>query len=44
MCKPQFEAGKGQTNKGVIKNSLIRRSILKEFELWLKTNSFCRSE
>lgn len=37
MCKPQFEAGRGQTNKGVIKNSTVRRKILQEFEAWLKT-------
>lgn len=36
MLKPQFEAGKGQTNKGIIKNEAMRRTILKEFELWAK--------
>lgn len=36
MLKPQFEAGKGQTNKGIIKNDAIRRQILKEFESWAK--------
>jgi 23S rRNA (cytidine1920-2'-O)/16S rRNA (cytidine1409-2'-O)-methyltransferase len=36
MLKPQFEAGKGQTNKGIIKNDAIRRQILKEFETWAK--------
>jgi len=40
MCKPQFEAGKSQTNKGIIKNSSIRRQILKDFESWLKNNKF----
>ena len=34
MLKPQFEAGKGQTNKGVIKNEAIRRKILHDFEIW----------
>ncbi len=34
MVKPQFEAGRGQTNKGVIKNDSIRRQILKDFENW----------
>jgi len=34
MVKPQFEAGKNQTNKGVIKNDAIRRQILKDFEDW----------
>ena len=36
MLKPQFEAGRHQTNKGVIKNDKMRRDILKEFELWSK--------
>ena len=34
MVKPQFEAGIGQTNKGVIKNDSMRRQILKDFEDW----------
>ncbi|RWZ78447.1 MAG: TlyA family RNA methyltransferase [Candidatus Microsaccharimonas sossegonensis] len=34
MVKPQFEAGKDQTNKGVIKNDGMRRQILKDFEVW----------
>ena len=36
MVKPQFEAGKDQTNKGIIKNDSIRRQILKDFESWAK--------
>ncbi len=36
MVKPQFEAGKNQTNKGVIKNDKIRRQILNDFEIWAK--------
>ena len=36
MCKPQFEAGSSVKHKGVIKNDAMRRSILKEFELWVK--------
>ena len=36
MLKPQFEAGRDQTNKGVIKNDSVRRQILKEFETWSK--------
>lgn len=36
MVKPQFEAGRGQTHKGVIKNDTIRRQILRDFELWAK--------
>lgn len=36
MLKPQFEAGKQQVNKGVIKNDAVRRQILKDFETWAK--------
>jgi 23S rRNA (cytidine1920-2'-O)/16S rRNA (cytidine1409-2'-O)-methyltransferase len=36
MVKPQFEAGSGDINKGVIKNDTLRRKILKEFESWSK--------
>jgi len=36
LLKPQFEAGKGQINRGVIKNDRIRRQILKDFENWVK--------
>ncbi|MEO7904507.1 MAG: TlyA family RNA methyltransferase [Candidatus Saccharimonadales bacterium] len=36
MVKPQFEAGKDQTNKGVIKNDAVRRHILRDFESWAK--------
>lgn len=36
MVKPQFEAGKEQVNKGVIKNDTIRRDILKNFETWVQ--------
>lgn len=36
MLKPQFEAGRDQTNKGVIKNDAVRRHILKDFEAWTK--------
>jgi 23S rRNA (cytidine1920-2'-O)/16S rRNA (cytidine1409-2'-O)-methyltransferase len=36
MVKPQFEAGKEQVNKGVIKNDRIRRDILKDFERWVQ--------
>lgn len=36
MVKPQFEAGKDQTNKGIIKNDAVRRQILKDFEFWSK--------
>lgn len=40
MCKPQFEAGKDQINKGIIKNNAVRRQILKDFEAWLMQNDF----
>lgn len=40
MLKPQFEAGKGQLNKGIVKNSAQRRDILQEFELWCRQNKF----
>lgn len=36
MLKPQFEAGRDQVNKGVIKNDSVRRQILKDFEMWAK--------
>ena len=36
MVKPQFEAGKEQVSKGVIKNDSVRRQILKDFETWAK--------
>ncbi len=36
MLKPQFEAGKDQVNKGIIKNDTVRRQILKDFEAWVK--------
>ena len=40
MLKPQFEAKPDQLNKGVVKNSRIRRAIIKNFETWLKTHGF----
>lgn len=36
MLKPQFEAGRSQVSKGVIKNNTIRREILRDFEFWVK--------
>lgn len=36
MVKPQFEAGKLDAHKGVIKNDKVRRMILKDFEAWAK--------
>ena len=40
MCKTQFEAGKNQIIKGIVKNSAIRRAVLKDFESWLLQNGF----
>ncbi len=41
MFKPQFEAQPSQlTPKGVVKNSKVRRTIIGDFELWLKTHGF----
>lgn len=34
MVKPQFEAGRNQTNRGIIKNNAVRRQILRDFEQW----------
>ncbi|PLS80881.1 TlyA family rRNA (cytidine-2'-O)-methyltransferase [Candidatus Saccharibacteria bacterium] len=36
MVKPQFEAGKQQVSKGIIKNDTVRRAILKDFESWAR--------
>ena len=37
MVKPQFEASRQQiTSSGVIKNDTVRRTILKDFEMWAK--------
>ena len=36
MVKPQFEAGREQINKGIIKNERVRRDILKDFENWVQ--------
>lgn len=44
MLKPQFEAGKTQTNKGVIKNETLRRQILKDFEVWAKHHFVIRDK
>ncbi len=40
MLKPQFEARPFQLKNGVVKNSKMRREIIADFELWLKTNGF----
>ncbi len=36
MLKPQFEAGRNQVSKGVIKNDRVRRQILHDFEVWAR--------
>ena len=36
MVKPQFEAGRQQVKKGIIKNDKVRRQILSDFEDWAK--------
>jgi 23S rRNA (cytidine1920-2'-O)/16S rRNA (cytidine1409-2'-O)-methyltransferase len=40
MLKPQFEAGREQLNKGIVKNSAHRRDILQNFESWCRANKF----
>lgn len=37
MVKPQFEAGKHQVTKGVIKNDTTRRQVFKDFETWTRS-------
>lgn len=36
LFKPQFEAKESQMNRGVIKNNVIRRQLMKDFENWVK--------
>jgi 23S rRNA (cytidine1920-2'-O)/16S rRNA (cytidine1409-2'-O)-methyltransferase len=36
MLKPQFEAGRNQVSKGVIKNDRVRREIIHDFEAWAR--------
>ena len=39
MVKPQFEASRQQiTSSGVIKNDSVRRTILRDFEVWTKSH------
>ena len=40
MLKPQFEARPFQLKNGVVKNSKMRREIIADFEMWLKSNGF----
>ncbi len=36
LFKPQFEAQESQKNRGVIKNNVIRRELMRDFEIWVK--------
>ena len=38
MVKPQFEAGKNGTVRGIVKNNSVRRQIMKDFEQWCIMN------
>jgi len=38
LLKPQFEAGKDQIDRGIVKNDKLRRQILKDFESWAKAH------
>ncbi len=40
MLKPQFEADPRDLRNGIVKNETIRRTIIKNFEHWLKLNGF----
>ena len=41
MLKPQFETqNPNDLNMGIVKNESIRRTIIKNFEQWLKSNGF----
>jgi len=44
MVKPQFEAGRDQTNKGIIKNESVRRQIMQDFEFWAKERFVIRDK
>jgi 23S rRNA (cytidine1920-2'-O)/16S rRNA (cytidine1409-2'-O)-methyltransferase len=37
LVKPQFEADSKDKVKGIVKNETIRRSIFKDFELWVRS-------
>ena len=40
MLKPQFEARPYELKNGIVKNEKIRRGIIKDFEVWLKSHGF----
>ena len=39
MVKPQFEAGRNNTIRGVVKDNSLRRKIMQDFEKWCKINN-----
>ena len=40
MLKPQFEARPYELKNGIVKNEKIRRGIIKDFEVWLKSHGY----
>ncbi|MFV0485027.1 MAG: SAM-dependent methyltransferase [Candidatus Saccharimonadales bacterium] len=40
LLKPQFEAKPYELKDGIIKNHKIRRQIIQDFEIWLRSNRF----
>ena len=40
MLKPQFEARPYELKDGIVKNEKIRRGIIKDFEVWLKSHGY----
>ena len=40
LLKPQFEAKPHELKDGIVKNHKIRREIIQNFEIWLKSNHF----
>ena len=40
MLKPQFEARPEQLLRGVVRNDKIRRDIIKQFEIWVRSRGF----
>lgn len=40
LLKPQFEASENQLVKGIVKNSKLRREIIKDFEAWAQKSGF----
>ncbi len=45
MVKPQFEAARSQiTSGGIVKNDNVRRTILRDFEIWAKSAFIVRAK